>query len=223
MHIELPSATPAFLVHADGADRALVIVPDIWGLRPLFEEMCHAVSARTGWSVVCFEPFPGVDLPGADDPAAMAARTAALHDLDDTALLADATAAADATGCGAAGLIGFCMGGMYALKASAVGHFDRVVAFYGMVRVPEAWTGPGQGQPLDALAERGDCEAMAIVGTADPYTPADDVAELKRLGVEVVTYEGAEHGFVHDPGRPTHRPDDAADAWDRALRFLDGL
>jgi carboxymethylenebutenolidase len=39
----------------------------------------------------------------------------------------------------------------------------------------------------------------------------------------VLRYEGAEHGFVHDPGRPTHRPDDAADAWDKALAFLDGL
>jgi dienelactone hydrolase len=40
------------------------------------------------------------------------------------------------------------------------------------------------------------------------------------VGVEVVRYEGAEHGFVHDPARPTHRPADAADAWARALAFL---
>ena len=37
---------------------------------------------------------------------------------------------------------------------------------------------------------------------------------------EVVVYPGAEHGFVHDPDRPAHRPDDAADAWRRALAFL---
>ena len=223
MDTELPSGTPAHLVAADGADRGLVVIPDIWGLRPLFAELCHDLSARTGWSVVSFEPFPGQGLAAEGDPDAGPQRFQALSQLGDTALLADAVAAADATGCERVGIIGFCMGGMYALKASGTGRFDRVVAFYGMVRVPEAWTGPGQGQPLDALAERGDCEAMAIVGTADPYTPADDVAELERLGVEVVAYEGAEHGFVHDPGRPTHRPDDAADAWDRALRFLDGL
>ena len=29
--------------------------------------------------------------------------------------------------------------------------------------------------------------------------------------------------FVHDPSRPAHRADDAADAWDRALKFLDGV
>ena len=35
-------------------------------------------------------------------------------------------------------------------------------------------------------------------------------------------YEGAEHGFVHDPTRPAHRADDAADAWDRVLTWLAG-
>ena len=34
-------------------------------------------------------------------------------------------------------VVGFCMGGMQALKAAASGRFDKAVAFYGMVRVPE--------------------------------------------------------------------------------------
>ena len=38
--------------------------------------------------------------------------------------------------------------------------------------------------------------------------------------VTVVRYPDAEHGFVHDPDRPAHRPDDAADAWRRAVAFL---
>ena len=63
---------------------------------------------------------------------------------------------------------------------------------------------------------------MAIVGTVDAWTPPDDVDELEALGAKVVRYEGADHGFVHDPERPAHRPDDAADAWSRALAFLAG-
>jgi len=35
-----------------------------------------------------------------------------------------------------------------------------------------------------------------------------------------VRYEGADHGFVHDDTRPTHRAEDAADAWRRAIAFL---
>jgi carboxymethylenebutenolidase len=37
-----------------------------------------------------------------------------------------------------------------------------------------------------------------------------------------VEYPDAEHGFVHDPARPAHRPADAADAWRRAIAVLTG-
>ncbi len=223
MDLELNSGTPAHLAAVEGAERGLVVIPDIWGLRPLFTDLCHSLSARTGWSVATFEPFPGQDLPGAADPDGPPRRFAAMSALTDDRLLGDAVLAADATGAGAVGIIGFCMGGMYALKASSTGRFDRVVAFYGMIRVPADWRGAGQGEPLDALARRGSSEVMAVVGTADQWTPPEQVAELESAGVTVVRYDGADHGFVHDPSRPTHRPDDAADAWDRALAFLDGL
>jgi carboxymethylenebutenolidase len=61
---------------------------------------------------------------------------------------------------------------------------------------------------------------MGIVGSADHWTPPDHVAELQATGAAVVIYEGADHGFVHDPSRPAHRADEAADAWTRALTFL---
>lgn len=220
MDLTLPSGTPAYVARSDGETRSLVIVPDVWGLRPLFTRMCDDVAERTGWSVGTFEPFPGRDLPAEGTPDAGPARFAVMAGMSDERLLGDAVALADAIGTEAAGLIGFCMGGMYALKATATRRFDRVAAFYGMIHVPDEWKGPGQGEPLEALAARGTTAVMAVVGTVDPYTPADDVQALRAAGVEVVVYEGADHGFVHDPGRPTHRADDAADAWDRVLRFL---
>jgi carboxymethylenebutenolidase len=61
-----------------------------------------------------------------------------------------------------------------------------------------------------------------LAGTADPWVGADGLAALEDAGVEVVRYEGADHGFAHDPSRPAHRPDDAADAWSRAVAFLTG-
>jgi dienelactone hydrolase len=71
-------------------------------------------------------------------------------------------------------------------------------------------------QAAPGTAER----VLAVMGTADPYTPAEHLAELEAAGGTVVRYEGAEHGFVHDPSRPAHRPDDAADAWQRAIAWL---
>lgn len=222
MRIELPSGTPAELVERDGSTRGLVIVPDLWGLRPLFDAICRDVARRTGWSVVAVEPFPGQDLPPSEHPDGFAQRSDALRGLDDVLLLDDLVVAADLTGAEAVGVTGFCMGGMYALKAAATGRFDRAASFYGMIRVPEAWIGPGQGQPLDALARRGDCDVLSIVGTVDDWTPPADVEALEAAGAQVVRYEGADHGFVHDPSRPAHRAEDAADAWSRALDFLAG-
>jgi dienelactone hydrolase len=40
--------------------------------------------------------------------------------------------------------------------------------------------------------------------------------------VTVAFYPQAEHGFAHDASRPTHRPDDARDAFERAKNWLAG-
>jgi dienelactone hydrolase len=117
-------------------------------------------------------------------------------------------------------VLGFCMGGMYALKASGTGAFDRAVAFYGMIRVPAQWQSETQTPPLVHVTAPGAAPVLAIVGTADPYTPPEDVDDLEATGAEVHRYEGAEHGFVHDPSRPSHRAADAADAWAKVRAFL---
>ena len=218
----LPSGTAAYLARSEGAQRGLVIVPDVWGLRPLFHELCDDLAARTGWSVGCFDPFAGRELPAEGEPDAGPSRFAVLPEVDDERVLGDAVDLADLTGCDRVGLIGFCMGGMYALKGSAVDRFDRVAAFYGMIHVPEAWQGPGQGDPLAAVQARGTTDVLLIAGSVDPYTPPEHLEELRQAGVDVVEYFGADHGFVHDSSRPTHRADDAADAWDRVLAFLAG-
>lgn len=221
MRIVLPTGTPAILaVPASGAapDAGLVVACDIWGLRPLFDELCQRLADEQGWAVCCPEPFPGRHDLGSD----IDARFAAVSGLVDDAVLGDLEAAGAATGqpAGHQSLIGFCMGGMYALKAAGLGRFRRVVAFYGMIRVPPAWRGVGQGEPLAALDRPGCSPTMAVIGELDPYTPPEDVAELERRGVVVARYPNAEHGFVHDPARPSHRSDDAADAWARAIAFL---
>jgi carboxymethylenebutenolidase len=219
MRITLPSGTPAELAGPAGgeATAGLVIIPDLWGLRPLFDDMAARLAAEQRWQVVAIEPFPGQSL-GADDGEA---RQTAVAGLDDDQIIDDAVAAADVTGCERVGLIGFCMGGMYVLKAAARGRFDRAASFYGMIRVPERWRSPGHAEPLALLAQPGITPVLAIIGGVDPYTPPADVDALEALDrVTVVRYPEADHGFVHDPARPAHRSDIAADAWGRAIEFL---
>lgn len=209
----LPSGTPAYRSAAPEPARGVVVIPDIGGLRPLFTDLCDRLAAEHGWAVATFEPWPGrEDLP-------IEERLASVGTLDDAALLADVDAAADALAVEPVAVVGFCMGGMFALKAAGAGRVDRAVSFYGMVRLPDHWRTPTVGEPLDALAD-GASPVLAILGTEDPWVPADDAAALEATGAEVVRYPGADHGFVHDASRPAHRADDAADAWRRVAAFL---
>jgi carboxymethylenebutenolidase len=191
-----------------------VLIPDIGGLRPLFDDLVATLAAEQGWPVVAPEPFPGRESMSLEE------RFAALSGIDDERFLADLHASADLTGADKVAVLGFCMGGMYSLKASGTGRFVAAVAFYGMIRVPEAWRGPGQAEPIDIVRAK-QCPVLAIIGGRDQWTPKQDVDDLAALeGVRVEIYPEADHGFVHDPSRPAHRPEDAADAWAKAIAFL---
>lgn len=218
MRISLPSGTEAELAIPDGEPtRGLVLAPDIMGLRPLFDDLCARLAAENGWAVCAPEPFPGRESMPLEE------RMGAVAGLADDKQVGDLTEAADhlrGLGIEPIAVLGFCMGGMYALKASAAGPFDRAVAFYGMINVPRQWQSDTQGPPLAYVTADGAAPVLAIIGTADPYTPPEDVDALEKTGATVVRYEGAEHGFVHDPSRPSHRADAAADAWRRAVAFL---
>lgn len=192
------------------------MIPDIMGLRPLFDDLVARLASTYGWAVAAVEPFPGRESMSLEE------RMPAMAELDDDRQVADAVAAADVLELEPVGVLGFCMGGMYTMKAAATGRFDRAAPFYGMIRVPEAWRGPAQRDALDLLtaAPGSAATVLAIIGTNDPYTPARDVDDLEAAGATVVRYEGAEHGFVHDASRPAHRADDAADAWARVAAWF---
>lgn len=215
----LPSGTTAVSCVSEGAERALVIIPDIMGLRPLFEEHTLRLARENNWSVCCYEIY-------ADNPHyELEERFAHACDLEDDRVLGDAIAAADALTEGAdmpVGIIGFCMGGMYVNKSVAAGRFDRAVSFYGMIEVPETWKSDTQREPLDCLAEGDASKLLAVIGEDDDYTPADEVASLREAGVQIASYPSCDHGFAHDPDREAHRPEEAADAWSKAVAFLKG-
>jgi carboxymethylenebutenolidase len=230
-HIALkgPDGAAVDAIHArpDGMPLAgLVLHPDVMGVRPLFDDLCRRLATH-GFAVCCPEPFARAPMEvrsAIDDPSA---RMGYARELDDTLQLGDLEAAADYLvvhdDVSEVAVLGFCMGGMQVLKAAATGRFDRAVAFYGMVVPPEGWIGPNTKLPLDTAAEV--CPTLAIFGGRDDFTPSADIEALSaawasRPDCEIVLYPEAEHGFVHAPERPAHRPDDAADAWQRVLAFL---
>jgi carboxymethylenebutenolidase len=217
MRISLPSGTSAEIATPTTGEpwAGLVIAPDIFGLRPLYDEMAQRLADRWQMTVCAVEPFPGRDLTEEIEP-----RFAAVPEIDDEIHLRDLIEGADATGCERVDLLGYCLGGMYCHKAARSDRFERIVSFYGMIRLPEPWQSPTQVEPLEVLLGGNADRVLAIVGGRDSYTPTDDIDALADTGVTVVLYPDAEHGFAHDASRPNHRADDAADAYTRAEMWL---
>jgi carboxymethylenebutenolidase len=203
----------------------LVVHPDLMGLRPMFEAMADQLATH-GLAVIVVEPFariPAAERAALDVPG----RMALVPTLEDELQLGDLAAAADRLvvddDCSRVGVLGFCMGGMQALKAAAIDRFDAAVAFYGMLHLPEEWQGPEIHDALETAANV--CPTLAIFGGVDKFTPAADIQELRdawtnRVDCEIVVYPEADHAFVHAEDRPSYRADDAADAWRRALAWV---
>lgn len=217
MDIELVSGTPADLFPEINAVRGVVIIPDIWGRRSLFTDMASRLASTNRWNVSVVEILPNREF----EQNTLEERLNAIGQLNDEDVVSDLVDAANRLEVEPVALIGFCIGGMYCYKAAAANRFDRIVSFYGMIKVPASANGPGHRQPLDLLQHVDDASSiLSIVGTEDDYTPDAEVVRLEELGVQVKRFHGARHGFAHDPSRETHRPKDAALAWDATVQHL---
>jgi carboxymethylenebutenolidase len=108
--------------------------------------------------------------------------------------------------------VGFSMGGAWSIWSAldAAGAVSRAVAYYG------AEEGP---YPETRAA------FLVHVGELDTWDPPEELAAacdgLRAAGAEATlhVYPGCEHWFA-EPGRPEHRADAAALAWERTLAFL---
>jgi carboxymethylenebutenolidase len=110
------------------------------------------------------------------------------------------------------GLLGFCMGGGFALLGACHRPFSFAVDYYG--RIDRAEDVAGLSGPL-----------LVILASEDERVTPWAFSELmpavrgakKRLTVEL--YPGVRHAF-HRPGWEGHDAAAAADAWGRTVRFL---
>jgi carboxymethylenebutenolidase len=124
---------------------------------------------------------------------------------------------------GKTGVIGFCMGGGFALLCAPRGEFSAAAVNYGEV-------------PSDAdRVLAGSCPVVASYGTRDPMGPGhpqrlEEALAALAVPHDVHVYPGAGHSFMSPkraPFAPLARfarmdfdPDAAADAWQRILAFF---
>jgi carboxymethylenebutenolidase len=205
---------------------AVIIIPDVHGVSDLYERIGERFAAA-GFVAFVLDIYSREGAPRlADLPAVFAW----IAELDDRRVLGDVAAAAAYVRSlpevnGNVGVIGFCLGGQYALLAACSGvPVAAAVSFYGMLRYSEHNEHKPAG-PLDVAAGLG-CPYLGLFGAEDGLIPLADVDELeatlrrhdKRFAVKV--YPGAGHAFCNDTRADAYRPEAAADALARAEAFL---
>ncbi len=206
---------------------AIVIVQEAFGVNPHIEDVTrraaaagyHAVAPdffhRSGpGAVVEYGKFEQVmeyfQALGSDD--------AILTDVDAALGHLHAAGHADSR----IGAVGFCFGGRVSFLIAARRTLGACVGFYGggivTGRFPRFPALIGEVRSLQT-------PWLGLFGDQDGSIPVADVEQLRaalrdaKVDTEIVRYGEAGHGF-HCDQRPDYRPDDAADAWRRALDWF---
>jgi carboxymethylenebutenolidase len=124
---------------------------------------------------------------------------------------------------GPRGAVGYCLGGLFAIRASCVfpGEISAAASLYGVGLLDE---GP---ESLEATLDRMTGAAYLAFAEHDRHVSAEDVARVRALfekyrdtdwSVELL--EGTRHGFAF-PGRPMYDFDAAEHTWDKVLSMFD--
>jgi len=225
-----------YLAHrADAVQPGVVVIHDVWGLSDHYRDLARRLAAD-GFSVLAVDlyrrhpdakiPDPGRWMRGLSDPQMIGEMQTAV----------DFLAKYASVGRRRVGVVGFCMGGSYAIHAAAgCRGLSAAVSFYGILSHEHGLLAPLPGETLDPLrkprspleaARDVRCPLLGCFGADDPYVPTDDVARLdQQLDAsgqphEVIVYPGAGHAFVNDTRPEMYRPEAARDAWSRMLAWF---
>jgi carboxymethylenebutenolidase len=233
VEIKTPDGTAdAFFVHPKkGKYPAVLIWPDIFGLRPTFKDMARRL-ADSGYAVLVINPFyrtkkapTAPEHPNFQDPATRDALMALMNSLTPVTAVVDAKAFVTWLDAQPAvdkkkkmGTTGYCMGGPFTLRTAAALP-DRVGAgasFHGGGLVtgkpdsPDLLIPKVKAQFLFAIAENDDQrqpEAKMVLREA--FAKAN-------LPAEIEVYAGAQHGWC-PPDSQVYNHDQAEKAWSRML------
>jgi carboxymethylenebutenolidase len=214
----------AYLARPEGsAGAGIVILPDVRGLHPFFEELAMRFAERgilaiaidyfgrtagTGERGVDFEHMPHVEQARWSNLSGEIRTTVAYLREQEPAPRSVFTT-------------GFCMGGRLSSMSATLGlGLAGVIPFYGW---PVGENRNGTPAPAET-AEKIECDVLALYGEADAGIDKDarDTFDraLDKAGVrhETVVYPGAPHGFFDK--KADQFQDAASDAWDRSLAFI---
>jgi carboxymethylenebutenolidase len=220
-----------YLAATDRGGGGVVVIHDVWGLKDHQRDIARRLAAE-GFVALAVDLYAKLGSPEIRDPGAW------MRSLSDADVLATIGRAVDylrrdpSVGGRPVAVIGFCMGGMYAiLAAAAVPSVAAVAPFYGILSHSHGLLHDPNGldprkKPREPLLAARDITRpiLAFFGAEDPYIPRSDVGEFEENlpgpVKEVRVYDGAGHAFMNDTRPEMYRPDAARDAWGRLIDFL---
>ena len=208
-------------VPASGAGPGVAIVSTIFGLEPAIQEVADRLAAggcvASVPNIFWRDEDPGV-IPSPQGFDRAVARSKRL-DLDRS--MADLAAAIGdlrrRPQCnGRIAVMGFCLGGPYALLAAASLGIDLAFSYHGSY----------VGKHLAAV-ERVRCPLSFHYGDRDAIAPMAEIEDIKRAfarihDAEVHVYPGAGHGYMLTD-RKDYLPHAAESSWKRTFELLERL
>jgi len=227
--VKTPDGTAdCYFVHpATGTAPAVLVWPDIFGLRPAFRQMGKRL-AETGYSVLVVNPFYRTKkAPTADNGAATPINTVLplAQTLNETTHMTDAKAfigwldqQASVAKNRKVGTQGYCMGGPMAFRTAAAvpDRVGAVASFHGgglvtnMPNSPHLQTAKTKVQLLIAIAANDDMRSP------DEKNVLKDTFAKANLPAEIEVYTGAQHGWC-PPDSGVYNEAQAEKAWSRLI------
>ena len=221
-----------FVAPATGKHPAVLVWPDIYGLRPAFRQMADRL-AESGYAVLTVNPFyrstTAAALAASGDRAAVRAKAGEYRKLltpeatirDATALVAFLDKQSEVNAKRGVGTTGYCMGGPLVVRTAAAvaGRVRAGASFHGGGLATAAPDSPHLLIPktkasfLIAIAENDDARAPA-----DKDTLRAAFAAAKRPA-EIEVYKGAMHGWC-PPDSEVYNQAQADRAWARLLHLF---
>lgn len=196
-----------------GPGPAVIVVHEWWGLNGQIREVARRLSAQ-GYVAIVPDLYGGKVADDAEQAHVLSRSIEASGVHADVEATVAWLRAHPRVGSSKVGIIGFCMGGAYALQ-EAIDDADMaaVAIFYGSPETDPARLGKLRA-PLQAhFGEKDDGIAASRVAAFK--------AALQKAGktADVYTYGGAGHAFMND-SRPSYHIDASRLAWARTLAFL---
>jgi carboxymethylenebutenolidase len=210
-------AVTGFLAEpSEGAEGApgVIVIHEWWGLNDNIRHMAKLLAVE-GYRALAVDLYGG-ETAGEAEAARSLMQAAMERGEQNRDNLRQAHAWLAESGSSSIGVIGWCFGGTWSLRAGlALGEdLDAVVVYYG-----QAVTDPAELEALGA-------PLLGIFGAEDQGIPVEDARQmrsaLEELGkpATIEIYEGAGHAFAN-PSGTRYEPEAARDAWSKTLSFLD--